>query len=305
MSPIVMAVALAVAFGAFGVSAYRKWRLVRIGAPEDRFDRLGTRLGRMITVALFQQKMPKYKVMGPIHMLIFWGFLVLLVNTLILWGRGFDDGFDLWILDPHSWLGGAFHFHAISATAAIEDREHFETTRRAVIASRERLHHHTVVALCGGQKCLLNLLRRGEPDADGASLSAVTGLDHDRIASGIGGLQGLVHAQHQDLRSLGKCEVLLQLMGGCLVGREPHCEVAGGIKHGFKHAAPVPALTKLNEATRISQAIPWNIAPIGGARQRKSQLIQHQRVGQVEKSRIGTVAAPINSGAVRDSPGTA
>jgi Fe-S oxidoreductase len=105
-----MAVVLAAAFGAFGVSAYRKWRLLRIGAPEDRFDRLGTRLGRMIRVALFQQKLPKYKVMGPIHMLIFWGFLVLLVNTLILWGRGFDEGFNLWFLDPHGCLGGAYHF---------------------------------------------------------------------------------------------------------------------------------------------------------------------------------------------------
>ncbi|MCK9458088.1 MAG: (Fe-S)-binding protein [Proteobacteria bacterium] len=110
MGPIVMAVVLAAAFGAFGVSAYRKWRLLRIGAPEDRFDRLGTRLGRMIRVALFQQKLPKYKVMGPIHMLIFWGFLVLLVNTLILWGRGFDEGFNLWFLDPHGCLGGAYHF---------------------------------------------------------------------------------------------------------------------------------------------------------------------------------------------------
>jgi hypothetical protein len=110
MGPIAMAVALAVAFGAFGVSAYNKWRLLKIGAPENRFDRLGERFWRMIRVALFQQKLPKYKIMGPIHMMIFWGFLVLLVNTLILWGRGFDETFDLWILDPHGCLGGAYHF---------------------------------------------------------------------------------------------------------------------------------------------------------------------------------------------------
>ena len=40
---------------------------------------------------IFQKKRPKYKVMGPVHMAIFWGFLVLLINTLILWGRGFDE----------------------------------------------------------------------------------------------------------------------------------------------------------------------------------------------------------------------
>jgi len=119
MGPIAMAVALAVAFGAFGVSAYNKWRLLRIGAPEKRFDRLGERFWRMIRVALFQQKLPKYKIMGPIHMMIFWGFLVLLVNTLILWGRGFDETFDLWILDPHGVLGGAYHFVKDIVTVAV------------------------------------------------------------------------------------------------------------------------------------------------------------------------------------------
>jgi len=104
-----MSACLVLAFGVFTFSAYRRWRLIQIGAPDDRLDRLGARLSRMIGIALLQRKLPKYKVMGPIHMLIFWGFLVLLVNTLILWGRGFDDTFDLWILGDN-WLGHAYHF---------------------------------------------------------------------------------------------------------------------------------------------------------------------------------------------------
>ena len=95
MGPIVMSVFLVLAFALFTWSGYRRWRLLKVGAPVDRFDRLGQRLSRMIGIALFQQKLPKYRVMGAIHMLIFWGFLALLLNTVILWGRGFDETFDL------------------------------------------------------------------------------------------------------------------------------------------------------------------------------------------------------------------
>lgn len=118
MGPIAMAVAILVAFAIFGWSAWRRWGLIAVGAPVDRFDRLGERLTKMVAVAFFQQKLPKYKVMGPIHMVIFWGFLILLVNTLILWGRGFDEQFDLWILGDN-WLGRAYHFVKDLTTVAV------------------------------------------------------------------------------------------------------------------------------------------------------------------------------------------
>jgi Fe-S oxidoreductase len=103
-----MAVCLAVALAIFFVSAYRRWRLINVGASVDRTDRLGARLVKTIGIALFQRKMPKYPIMGLIHMAIFWGFLILLVNTLILWGRGFNEEFDLWILGDN-WLGHTYH----------------------------------------------------------------------------------------------------------------------------------------------------------------------------------------------------
>jgi Fe-S oxidoreductase/nitrate reductase gamma subunit len=104
-----MAVCLVLAFSVFACSAQRRWRLLKVGTPEDRFDNLAQRLGQMIGIALFQRKLPKYRVMGPIHMLIFWGFLAVLINTLILWGRGFDETFDLWLFGDN-WLGHAYHF---------------------------------------------------------------------------------------------------------------------------------------------------------------------------------------------------
>jgi Fe-S oxidoreductase len=109
MGSIFMAVAIVSAFGFFSWSAFRKFKLLKLGASEDRFDRIGERIKQMLVIAFFQTKMPKYKVMGPIHMLIFWGFLVLLINTVILWGRGFDPTFDLFIFGD-TLLGHTYHF---------------------------------------------------------------------------------------------------------------------------------------------------------------------------------------------------
>src|SRR5689334_17807533 len=44
MNPIAMSALLAVALGAFGFSALRRWQLLRVGAPENRFDHLLDRM---------------------------------------------------------------------------------------------------------------------------------------------------------------------------------------------------------------------------------------------------------------------
>jgi len=51
-----------------------------------------------------QVRMPRYPIAGWLHALIFWGFLVLLLRSLMLWGRGYDETFSLWILGDN-WLG--------------------------------------------------------------------------------------------------------------------------------------------------------------------------------------------------------
>jgi Fe-S oxidoreductase len=58
-----------------------------------RWDHIGERLKGVWEYALAQRKMRYYRVAGAAHMLIFVGFAVLLINTLILWGRGFFPPF--------------------------------------------------------------------------------------------------------------------------------------------------------------------------------------------------------------------
>ncbi len=101
---------LVAAFAAFFWSANRRWQLLKIGRAENRLDALGERLKIVWRYALKQEKMDYYQPAGIAHKLIFIGFSVLLLRTLILWGRGFSPGFNLWVLAPSMKLGQAYEF---------------------------------------------------------------------------------------------------------------------------------------------------------------------------------------------------
>jgi hypothetical protein len=110
MNPIVMSILLLAGWGAFAYSARRRWRLLMVGAPAQRFDRPGERLRRTWEYAIKQVRMRRYPLAGAAHMLIFMGFTILLPRTLVLWGRGFDPTFNLWILGTDSAFGKAYAF---------------------------------------------------------------------------------------------------------------------------------------------------------------------------------------------------
>ncbi len=101
---------LVVAWSAFGWSAMRRWRLLRAGTPAARFDRIGERLRGTWRWALKQERMDYYQPSGIAHKLIFLGFTVLLLRTLVLWGRGFSPSFNLWVLAPWMPLGRVYEF---------------------------------------------------------------------------------------------------------------------------------------------------------------------------------------------------
>ncbi len=107
MNPVVMALVIAGLVGMFLVTARKRWKLLQVGdrTYESRTEDLGARLARVWTFALFQKKMRYYPLAGIAHQLIFMGFIVLLLRTLILWGRGFDPSFNLFVLGPEAFLG--------------------------------------------------------------------------------------------------------------------------------------------------------------------------------------------------------
>jgi len=101
---------LVVAWSAFGWSAARRWKLMRAGVPAARFDRIGERLRGTWRWAFKQERMDYYQPAGIAHKLIFLGFVVLLLRSLMLWGRGFSPTFNMFVLAPWSPLGGVYEF---------------------------------------------------------------------------------------------------------------------------------------------------------------------------------------------------
>lgn len=108
MSPLGMSLLLIVGWGAFAYSSRRRWRLMMVGGPAPRFDHIGERIRLTLRYALAQMRMRRYPVAGAAHMLIFSGFVILLLRSLILWGRGFDEEFSFWIFSPDQPFGALY-----------------------------------------------------------------------------------------------------------------------------------------------------------------------------------------------------
>ncbi len=100
MHPTWMLTMLLGLLAAFCWSANRRFQLLKIGQDVERTDELIERLKGTYLYAFVQKKMDHYKAAGTAHKVIFVGFMVLLANTLMLWGRGFDPEFNLWVLGP-------------------------------------------------------------------------------------------------------------------------------------------------------------------------------------------------------------
>lgn len=119
MNPVAMTCIIVLLSAAFAWSAQRRWFLLRIGTPEPRMQitSLDDVLARLKDVAIFagiQKRMPsndRYRIAGIAHLMIFGGFNVLILRTLILWGRGYDESFDMFGLLAHdTFVGKAYEF---------------------------------------------------------------------------------------------------------------------------------------------------------------------------------------------------
>lgn len=107
MNPVAMALVLIVLIGAFVISMRKRVALLGVGdqTHESRIDQPQRRLHVLWMFALFQKKLRYYWLAGIAHQLIFLGFFILLLRSLVLWGRGFDPAFNLFFLGPEGFLG--------------------------------------------------------------------------------------------------------------------------------------------------------------------------------------------------------
>ncbi len=91
--PALQAILLAVSLVVFAWIMWKRIGLLRLGAPDPRLDHIAARLRKLAVVGFGQSRQPRYPVAGILHILIFAGFLVLSVRSIVLIGEGFRPGF--------------------------------------------------------------------------------------------------------------------------------------------------------------------------------------------------------------------
>ena len=87
-SNVTFLVVLLLAAALFSYSAQRLVRFLRLGRPEGRLDDLPRRAWNLLAIGFGQSKILRDPVAGPLHALVFWGFVVLQVGAIETLVRG-------------------------------------------------------------------------------------------------------------------------------------------------------------------------------------------------------------------------
>ena len=105
---------LAIVVGALSFFTFNAWRLIgylRVGRLDDiRWNDIPARLGNLVRIGLFQQKIFRDSIAGPMHAAIFWGFLILGAGTTEMILEGIIPHFTFADYLP-GWL---YRFYAIN-----------------------------------------------------------------------------------------------------------------------------------------------------------------------------------------------
>ncbi len=101
-------IATVVGVGGVVYSLSRRFQVLRLGRSEDRFDRVGERLKRVLIYAIGQKRMFDDPFAGFYHLLIFYGFLVVSLRTVVMVVEGLFGGWELPQL--HTSVGHAYLF---------------------------------------------------------------------------------------------------------------------------------------------------------------------------------------------------
>lgn len=170
MNPPLMIGLIVVAHAVFFWSVLKRWQLLRVARPAMRFDRIDERLLATWQYAFKQEKMDYYQPAGLAHKLIFGGFIVLLLRTLILWGRGIDPSFSLFILGPDASLGKVYEFAKdLVAVGVVFGALTFVYFRAIRPQKRMTLHWEGLLILG-----IITVMMIADMAYDGASLVLVT-----------------------------------------------------------------------------------------------------------------------------------
>lgn len=116
---LVFAIVFAASVLLFGISCFRRFRLITLGRPENRFDRIVERLWSMFYYAFIQRRVLS-RPFGFNHFLLFWSFICLLIaNTEFLLHGLFPQSIALSLLPKPIYYTLASLFDIVSLIALI------------------------------------------------------------------------------------------------------------------------------------------------------------------------------------------
>jgi Fe-S oxidoreductase len=95
---LLLSVLLATAIVAFAYSLMKRIRVLKLAGPSFRIDRFGERFRELIVVGFLQKTVLRELLPGIMHVLIFFGFLVLLFRTVSLVVLGYSPAAFHWLM---------------------------------------------------------------------------------------------------------------------------------------------------------------------------------------------------------------
>jgi len=163
---IYTAIILILSLSLFTYVIFKRVQLLRLGAADPRFDQIGKRILDVINYGFLQKRQPRYFWSGLIHILIFWGFVVLGLRSIYLVTQGLGIPI-LWPLMQSSF--GSFYntlkdiFELVVLVACI-----WAMLRRALIKHKRYEGSHTFEAYF--VLCLISFLMITDMFYEGSAL---------------------------------------------------------------------------------------------------------------------------------------
>lgn len=93
---VIMWLVVLTALALFGYTLYRRLRILKQAQPDPRWDHIGQRIKDLFLYGVIQKRQPRYVWAGIIHLMIFYGFMVLGLRSLML----ITEGLGVPIFDP-------------------------------------------------------------------------------------------------------------------------------------------------------------------------------------------------------------
>ncbi|MGH8005680.1 MAG: (Fe-S)-binding protein [Candidatus Binatia bacterium] len=108
MSAVLFTLVVFAALGLFFYTVYSRFRLMLAARPVHLFDRIGARIKAVLVYAFGQKKfVVGEQPAGWMHVFIFWGFVILGLQIVTMFGRAYSPHFSIPGFAPHL-LGGPF-----------------------------------------------------------------------------------------------------------------------------------------------------------------------------------------------------